>query len=172
LKSDGVDSVIVFMRTKARADRVADWLHRRSVPCAALHSDLSQKERDKAMGDFRDGKCRILIATDLAARGIDVPEVSHVVNFDVPEHADDYVHRIGRTGRAFAQGDAVTLVSFEEERLIPSIEAFIGQPIARKALEGFAYRVPPRLHTYKAPLSSSFRIRRVIPRGGTSRFKR
>ncbi len=96
----------------------------------------------------------------------------HVINYDVPEHADDYVHRIGRTGRAFTEGDAVTLVSFEEERMMPGIEAFIGQEIPRKALDGFQYLVPPRLHAYKPPLSSKFRIRRSIPRGGGSRFKR
>jgi ATP-dependent RNA helicase RhlE len=172
VKSDGVDSVIVFTRTKARADYVAHCLNRKDIQCGVLHSDLSQKERDKAMQDFRDGKITILVATDLAARGLDVPEVSHVINYDVPEHAEDYVHRIGRTGRAMTEGDAVTLVSFEEERLIPSIEAFIGQEIARKALDGFSYLVPPRLHTYKAPMSSKFRIRRVIPRGSTSRFRR
>ena len=124
------------------------------------------------MQDFRDGRITILVATDLAARGLDVPEVSHVINYDVPEHAEDYVHRIGRTGRAMTEGDAVTLVSFEEERMIPGIEAFIGQEIARRALPGFAYIVPPRLHTYKAPMSSKFRLRRSIPRGGSARFKR
>jgi ATP-dependent RNA helicase RhlE len=172
VKSDGVDSVIVFTRTKARADYVAHCLNRKNIQCGVLHSDLSQSLRDKAMQDFRDGKITILVATDLAARGLDVPEVSHVINYDVPEHADDYVHRIGRTGRAFADGDAVTLVNFEEERMLPGIEAFIGQEIPRKALDGFQYLVPPRLHAYKTPLSSKFRIRRSIPRGGGSRFKR
>jgi ATP-dependent RNA helicase RhlE len=171
VKTDGVDSVIVFTRTKARADYVAHCLNRKEIACGVLHSDLSQKERDRAMQDFRDGRITILVATDLAARGLDVPEVSHVINYDVPEHSEDYVHRIGRTGRAFAEGDAVTLVSFEEERMIPGIEAFIGQKIPRRALEGFAYRVPPRLHTYEARPSSKFRIRRVIPRGGP-RFRR
>jgi ATP-dependent RNA helicase RhlE len=165
LRLDGVDSVIIFTRTKMRADRVAGWLQRKQVECVVLHSDLSQKERDRAMADFREGRRTIMVATDLAARGIDVPEVSHVVNYDVPEHPEDYVHRIGRTGRAFTEGDAVTLVSFEEEKLVPSIEAFIGQTIERKALEGFAYRVPPRLKTYKPSVMSSFRIRRrSIPR--------
>ncbi len=172
VQSDGVDSVIVFTRTKARADYVAHCLNRKKIECGVLHSDLTQAARDKAMQDFRDGKLTILVATDLAARGLDVPEVSHVINYDVPEHADDYVHRIGRTGRAFTEGDAVTLVSFEEERMMPGIEAFIGQEIPRKALEGFQYLVPPRLHAYKAPMSSKFRIRRSIPRGGGSRFKR
>ena len=172
VKLDSVDSVIVFTRTKARADYVAHCLDKKGITCVALHSALSQTERDRAMNDFREGRHTILVATDLAARGIDVPEVSHVVNYDVPEHADDYVHRIGRTGRALTEGDAVTLVSFEEERLLPSIEAFIGKAIPRKALDGFAYRVPPRLHTYKPPMSSNFRIRRSIPRGGGSRFKR
>ena len=172
LKVDGVDSVIIFTRTKARADRVTDQLKRKSVKCAVLHSDLSQAERDRSMSDFREGRQTILVATDIAARGLDVPEVSHVINYDVPEHADDYVHRIGRTGRAFAEGDAITLVSFEEERLLPSIEAFVGQKIPRTALQGFAYAVPPRLHSYQPRASSSFRIRRVIPRGGGSRFRR
>ena len=172
VKSDGVDSVIVFTRTKARADYVAHCLNRKEIGCGVLHSDLTQAARDRAMQDFRDGKITILVATDLAARGLDVPEVSHVINYDVPEHADDYVHRIGRTGRAMTEGDAVTLVNFEEERMLPGIEAFIGQEIPRKALDGFKYLVPPRLHTYKQPLSSKFRIRRSIPRGGGSRFKR
>ncbi|MBI4370934.1 MAG: DEAD/DEAH box helicase [Elusimicrobia bacterium] len=171
LKVDGVESVVIFTRTKARADRVAAWLRRREIACAVLHSDLTQKDRDHAMAAFREGRHNILVATDIAARGLDVPEVSHVINYDVPEHADDYVHRVGRTGRAFTEGDAVTLVTFEEERLIPSIEAFIGQPIPRKALPGFPYRVPPRLTTYKPPASASFRLRRSIPRGG-SRFRR
>ncbi|MDE2141364.1 MAG: DEAD/DEAH box helicase [Elusimicrobia bacterium] len=172
VQSDGVDSVIVFTRTKARADYVAHCLNRKQIGCGVLHSDLTQAARDRAMQDFRDGKITILVATDLAARGLDVPEVSHVINYDVPEHADDYVHRIGRTGRAMTEGDAVTLVNFEEERMLPGIEAFIGQEIPRKALDGFQYLVPPRLHAYKQPLSSKFRIRRVIPRGGGSRFKR
>jgi ATP-dependent RNA helicase RhlE len=172
VQADGVDSVIVFTRTKARADYVAHCLDKKGITCVALHSALSQTERDRAMKDFREGRHTIMVATDLAARGLDVPEVSHVINYDVPEHAEDYVHRIGRTGRAMTEGDAVTLVSFEEERMIPGIEAFIGQEIPRKAMEGFQYLVPPRLHAYKAPLSSKFRIRRSIPRGGGSRFKR
>ncbi len=172
VQADGVDSVIVFTRTKARADYVAHCLDKKGITCVALHSALSQSERDRAMKDFREGRQTIMVATDLAARGLDVPEVSHVINYDVPEHAEDYVHRIGRTGRAMTEGDAVTLVSFEEERMIPGIEAFIGQEIPRKAMEGFSYLVPPRLHAYKAPLSSKFRIRRSIPRGGGSRFKR
>jgi ATP-dependent RNA helicase RhlE len=172
LALDGVESVIVFTRTKARADRVAGWLQRRAIQCGVLHSDLSQGERDRAMAAFREGKITILVATDLAARGIDVPDVSHVVNYDVPEHPEDYVHRIGRTGRAMTEGDACTLVSFEEEKLIPTIEAFTGQEIGRVKLEGFNYRVPPLLKTYRKSITDSFRIRRrSIPRAG-SRFKR
>ena len=172
VQADGVDSVIVFTRTKARADYVAHCLDKKGITCVALHSALSQTERDRAMNDFREGRHTIMVATDLAARGLDVPEVSHVINYDVPEHAEDYVHRIGRTGRAMTEGDAVTLVNFEEERMIAGIEAFIGQEIPRKAMPGFVYIVPPRLHAYKPPLSSKFRIRRSIPRGGGSRFKR
>ncbi|MEK7389471.1 MAG: DEAD/DEAH box helicase [Elusimicrobiota bacterium] len=165
LKVDGVDSVIIFTRTKVRADRVSGWLRRKSVACVVLHSDLSQGERDRAMSDFREGLQTVLVATDLAARGLDVPEVSHVINYDVPEHPEDYVHRIGRTGRAMSEGDAATLVSLEEEKLVPTIEAFIGQQIERRALSGFPYRVPPRMRTYRPSLISSFRIRRrSIPR--------
>jgi ATP-dependent RNA helicase RhlE len=165
LKVDGVDSVIIFTRTKVRADRVAGWLQRKAVGCVVLHSDLSQSERDRAMSDFREGRQTVLVATDLAARGLDVPEVSHVINYDVPEHPEDYVHRIGRTGRAMSEGDAATLVALEEEKLVPTIEAFIGQQIERKALEGFPYRVPPRMRTYRPSMISSFRIRRrSIPR--------
>ena len=165
LKADGVDSVIIFTRTKIRADRVAGWLQRKSVRCVVLHSDLSQGERDRAMADFREGRHTVLVATDLAARGLDVPEVSHVINYDVPEHPEDYVHRIGRTGRAMSQGDAATLVALEEEKLVPVIEAFIGQEIERKSLTGFPYRVPPRMKTYRPSLMSSFRVRRrSIPR--------
>ncbi len=165
LRLDGVDSVIIFTRTKVRADRVAGWLQRKAVRCVVLHSDLSQGERDRAMADFREGRHTVLVATDLAARGLDVPEVSHVINYDVPEHPEDYVHRIGRTGRAMTEGDAATLVALEEEKLVPIIEAFIGQEIERKALAGFPYRVPPRMKTYRPSLMSSFRMRRrSIPR--------
>ena len=165
IRADGVDSVIIFTRTKVRADRVAGWLQRKAIRCVVLHSDLSQGERDRGMADFREGRHTVLVATDLAARGLDVPEVSHVINYDVPEHPEDYVHRIGRTGRAMATGDAATLVALEEEKLIPTIEAFIGQELQRKALQGFPYRVPPRMKTYRPSLMSSFRIRRrSIPR--------
>jgi ATP-dependent RNA helicase RhlE len=165
LKVDGVESVIIFTRTKVRADRVAGWLQRKAIRCVVLHSDLSQSERDRGMLDFREGRHTVLVATDLAARGLDVPEVSHVINYDVPEHAEDYVHRIGRTGRAMTAGDAATLVALEEEKLVPIIEAFIGQEIERKALPGFPYRVPPRMKTYRPSLMSSFRMRRrSIPR--------
>ncbi len=165
LKEDGVDSVIIFTRTKIRADRVAGWLQRKAVGCVVLHSDLSQNERDRAMAAFREGKHTVLVATDLAARGLDVPEVSHVINYDVPQHPEDYVHRIGRTGRAMTTGDAATLVALEEEKLVPVIEAFIGQEIERRAVPGFPYRVPPRMKTYRPSLMSSFRVRRrSIPR--------
>ena len=163
---------LIFTRTKHRAKRVAEKVKDAGHESTSLQGTLSQNRRKAALDAFRAGKVHVLVATDIAARGIDVSQISHVINYDVPEHAEDYVHRIGRTGRAMTEGDAVTLVSFEEERMIPGIEAFIGQEIARKALDGFSYLVPPRLHTYKAPMSSKFRIRRVIPRGSGARFRR
>ncbi|MBI3549802.1 MAG: DEAD/DEAH box helicase [Elusimicrobia bacterium] len=166
-----ITSGLVFTRTKARADRVVRFLLTRGIPATVLHSNLSQSQRTRAMEDFRDMKHQILVATDIASRGIDVDHVSHVFNFDVPEYAEDYVHRIGRTGRAFRVGDAVTLMDREEERFITAIERYIGTSIPRAVLPDFPYKVPPKLVTYKAPVSSHFRIRRRIARSSGRRFR-
>ncbi|MDE2490079.1 MAG: DEAD/DEAH box helicase, partial [Elusimicrobia bacterium] len=161
-----VFKAIIFTATKISADKLARQLRDQNFSAAALHGDLKQNVRNRTLDQLRQGKIQFLVATDVAARGIDVNDITHVFNYDLPKFSEDYVHRIGRTGRAFAEGDAVTLVSFEEERLIPAIEAFTNQKLPRKKLEGFAYRVPPRLHAYEARPASKFRIRRVIPRGG------
>ena len=134
------DSVIVFCRTKNRADRIGNMLKKNSHAVAILHSNRTQREREQALKGFRDGRFEVLVATDIAARGLDVREVSHVINFDVPQHPEDYVHRIGRTGRAQAAGDAFTLMVAEDVPHMAAIERFIGQKIERVKLENFTYK--------------------------------
>ncbi len=132
-------SVIIFSRTKSGADYVASRLKHAGHTCAVMHSDRSQQERVDALKGFKSGKYEVLVATDLAARGLDIADVSHVINFDVPENPEDYVHRIGRTGRAQKTGDAFTLVTEETWRDARSIERFIGQSIEWKKVDGFNY---------------------------------
>ncbi len=139
LKRTDFKSVIIFTRTKMGADRIAHRLQRESHTVGVIHSDRSQRERVEALQGFKDGSFEVLVATDIAARGLDIAGVSHVVNYDVPENPEDYVHRIGRTGRAQSTGDAYTLVTEEDVRDARSIERFIGASIERKKLEGFPY---------------------------------
>ena len=134
------DSVIVFCRTKHGADRVAGLLKRDNHAVAVLHSNRTQKERERALQGFREGRFEVLVATDIAARGLDIANVSHVINYDVPQHPEDYVHRIGRTGRAEATGDAFTLMVAADARHVAAIERFISQKIDRTKLDGFDYR--------------------------------
>ncbi|MBK9990132.1 MAG: DEAD/DEAH box helicase [Verrucomicrobia bacterium] len=131
-------SVIIFSRTKFGADRIARRLQKDHL-VGVIHSDRSQRERVEALEGFKSGKFEVLVATDIAARGLDIAGVSHVINYDVPENPEDYVHRIGRTGRAQASGDAFTLVTEDNVRDARSIERFIGAPIERKKIEGFPY---------------------------------
>jgi len=134
------DSVIVFCRTKNRADRIGHLLRKNIHAVAILHSNRTQREREQALRGFRDGRYEVLVATDIAARGLDIANVSHVINFDVPQHPEDYVHRIGRTGRAEASGDAFTLMVAEDVRHVEAIERFIGQRIERTKLDNFSYK--------------------------------
>ncbi|HEY5913750.1 MAG TPA: DEAD/DEAH box helicase [Verrucomicrobiae bacterium] len=134
------DSVIVFCRTKYGADRVAHLLKRNNHAVAVLHSNKTQREREQALRGFRDGRYEVLVATDIAARGLDIADVSHVVNYDVPQHPEDYIHRIGRTARMQAKGDAFTLMVAEDARHVNAIERFISQKIPRTKLENFNYR--------------------------------
>jgi ATP-dependent RNA helicase RhlE len=134
------DSVIVFCRTKHGADRIAGHLKRNNHAVAVLHSNRTQREREQALRGFREGRFEVLVATDIASRGLDIADVSHVINYDVPQHAEDYVHRIGRTGRAEASGDAFTLMVAEDVKHVRAIERFISQKIARVKLENFNYR--------------------------------
>src|SRR6185312_6080196 len=134
------DSVIVFCRTKNRADRIGHMLRKNNHAVAILHSNRTQREREQALKGFRDGRYEVLVATDIAARGLDIANVSHVINFDVPQHPEDYVHRIGRTGRAENTGDAFTLMVAEDASHVHSIERFIGKKIERVKLENFNYK--------------------------------
>jgi ATP-dependent RNA helicase RhlE len=140
LRQPGVRSVLAFTRTKHRANRLADFLDRHGVSVARIHGNRSQAQRTQALAGFKGGRFRVLVATDIAARGIDIPALSHVVNFDVPPATEDYVHRVGRTARASATGDALTLVAPEEEADLRVIERAVGGRIARVTLAGFDYR--------------------------------
>ena len=133
------ESVIIFCRTKHRADRIASLLKRNTHAVAVLHSNRTQREREEALHGFRNGRYEVLVATDIAARGLDIADVSHVINYDVPQHPEDYIHRIGRTGRAEAEGDAFTLMVAEDSQHVASIERFISQKISRIRLDGFNY---------------------------------
>lgn len=143
LEDPAMDSVLVFTRTKHGADRVARRLESLGIKCGTLHANRSQNQRIRALKDFKSGEVRVLVATDIAARGIDVDGISHVVNFDFPMHAEDYVHRIGRTGRAQAIGDAISFVTPEDHAPLRSLERFIGRGIVRKVAEGFDYKASP-----------------------------
>jgi ATP-dependent RNA helicase RhlE len=134
------DSVIVFCRTKHGADRIGHRLKKSNHAVAILHSNRTQSEREQALNGFRNGRYEVLVATDIAARGLDIADVSHVINYDVPQHPEDYVHRIGRTGRAKATGDAFTIMVAEDRPHMASIERFISQNIPRVKLEGFDYQ--------------------------------
>lgn len=135
-------SVLVFTRTKDRATRLATQMMRRGFPVAYLQGDLSQNKRQEALNGFRKGRYKILVATDIAARGIDVSKISHVINYDMPDTVDAYTHRIGRTGRATRTGDAFTFVTREDRALVWSIESVLGEQIERRILPDFDYAVP------------------------------
>jgi ATP-dependent RNA helicase RhlE len=139
LKRTNYESAIVFCRTKHGADRVAQVLKRNNYSAAVLHSNRTQREREEALHGFREGRYELLVATDIAARGLDILDVSHVINYDVPQHPEDYVHRIGRTGRALATGDALTIMTAEDAPHVNAIERFIGRKIARTKLADFNY---------------------------------
>lgn len=142
LKDETMSSVLAFVRTKHRADRVATQLSRAGIDVAVIHGDRSQSQRTRALEGFRAGRHRVLVGTDLAARGIDVEGVSHVVNFDVPHEPDVYIHRVGRTARAERLGDAFSLVAREEEDDFHRIEQLLGYPIRRATVPGFQYDRP------------------------------
>jgi ATP-dependent RNA helicase RhlE len=153
LRDPQMNSVLIFTRTKHGADRVARRLEAQGITTGTLHSNRSQSQRLRALNSFRDGAVRVLVATDIAARGIDVEGISHVVNYDFPPQAEDYVHRIGRTGRAHAVGDAISFITTEDHAPLRTLERFIGRGIVRKKAEGFDYNAPapPRSDDARPP---------------------
>jgi ATP-dependent RNA helicase RhlE len=162
------DSVIVFCRTKHRADQVAQLLKRNQHAVAVLHSNRTQREREEALRGFRQGRYEALVATDIASRGLDIADVSHVINYDVPQHPEDYIHRIGRTGRAEQSGDALTLMVAADVSHVHAIERFISQKIRRVKLDNFDYQYTALFEEDKqgqrTPFSGKVRGARV--RGG------
>jgi superfamily II DNA/RNA helicase len=142
IESEEMNSVLVFARTKSRTDRLARQMKKAGFSVASIQGDMSQGRRQEALNGFRKGKYRILVATDIAARGIDVTDISHVVNYDMPDTVDAYTHRIGRTGRADRTGTAYSFVTMQDRGFVWSIENAIGEKLERKTLDGFDYSVP------------------------------
>ncbi len=155
LRRGDVTNALVFTRTKHRANRLYDWLTRHGVRAARIHGNRNQSQRTQALEGFRAGRHDVLVATDIAARGIDVVALGHVVNFDVPAASEDYIHRVGRTGRAEAAGEAFTFVAPEDEAALRAIERTLGRPLPRVLLPDFDYGQrppePPPRHAPRAP---------------------
>ncbi len=139
LRRAGHESVLIFSRTKRDADRIVRDLEDAGIAATAMHADKSQQQRMRALSDFKEGKTTVLVATDIAQRGLDISGITHVINYDVPQQAEDYVHRIGRTGRAAKEGDAYTFMAPDEIGMVRSIERIIGQPIPRISVKGFDF---------------------------------
>ena len=142
LRHTDTESVLIFTRTKHRAKRIGQQLEKAGYRAASLQGNLSQNRRQAALDGFRDGSYQVLVATDIAARGIDVSSISHVINYDMPDTADAYTHRIGRTGRAAKTGDAFTFITREDGDMVRSIERVLGEKVERRTLEGFDYKKP------------------------------
>lgn len=142
LKRTSTNSVLVFTRTKHRANRLVDNLGKAGISSVVMHSNKSQNQRLKALDDFKTGKCSILIATDIASRGLDIDSISHVINYDIPDTVDNYIHRIGRTGRAERSGQALTLISKEDLHDVWEIEKTLGYSVDRVVLNDFDYDSP------------------------------
>ena len=162
------DSVIIFCRTKHRADQIASLLKKNNHAVAVLHSNRTQREREEALKGFRNGRYEVLVATDIASRGLDIADVSHVVNYDVPQHPEDYIHRIGRTGRAEQSGDAFTLMVAADATHVFAIERFIGKKIPRIKLENFDYQYTALFEQEKQGNQGGFpgKVRGARVRGG------
>jgi ATP-dependent RNA helicase RhlE len=148
LSKTETESVLIFTRTKHRAERVAQQLVRGGYRVTSLQGNLSQNQRQAALTGFRNGSIKILVATDIAARGIDVLDISHVVNYDMPDSTDSYIHRIGRTGRVGKAGDAFTLVTGEDTAMVRSLERLLDAPLERMTLKGFDYTKPAPAREY------------------------
>ena len=151
LRQTQAGSVLVFTRTKHRAKQLGEKLLKAGYQATSLQGNLSQNRRQEAMDGFRDGSYRILAATDIAARGIDVSQISHVINYDIPDTAEGYIHRIGRTGRASRRGDAITLVTPEDDGMVRVIERLLSKPLERRTLTDFDYKTPAPAWTVDVP---------------------
>jgi ATP-dependent RNA helicase RhlE len=173
LKDAALESVLVFSRTKHGADRIARKLEDAGIRTATLHSNRTQGQRLAALKRFKSGDVRVLIATDIAARGIDVDGISHVINYDFPPQPEDYVHRIGRTGRAQAIGDAISFVTHDDADNVKRLERFLGRGLTRRKLEGFNPNVPqPSAASRQAPRADGERgPLPARPKGGSWRPK-
>ena len=139
LKQKAMDTVLIFTRTKHGADRIVRHLDEAGIASTAMHADKTQGQRTQALEDFKSGKVRVLVATDIAQRGLDISGITHVINYDVPQQAEDYVHRIGRTGRAAATGDAYTFMCADEIAMVKTIERVIQQAIPRVSVTGYDF---------------------------------
>jgi len=142
LRKTDTESVLVFTRTKHRAEKLSRQIHNAGFRATSLHSDRSQGQRQSALTGFKSGHYQVMVATDIAARGLDVEHISHVINYDMPATADDYIHRIGRTGRAERLGDAFTLVTPDDRDMVRDLEKIMGKPLPRQTMEGFDYDAP------------------------------
>jgi ATP-dependent RNA helicase RhlE len=151
LNQVAIGRVLVFTRTKHRARNLARDLEKQGYNASALQGNMTQNNRQKAINGFRSGKYDILVATDVAARGIDVSEISHVINFDMPDTVDAYTHRIGRTGRAEETGEAFTFTTPDDEGMVRDIERLLGERLDRRRLDGFDYNAPVAGPTEQAP---------------------
>ncbi len=160
VRSSSSKNVLAFTRTKHRANRLADFLEKHGVTCARIHGNRTQAQRTDALASFKKGRCRVLVATDVAARGIDVEALGLVVNFDVPNLPEDYIHRVGRTGRMDATGDAYTLVSPNEEGNLRAIESDIGTRLPRQKVPGFNYAKKPA-ERFEVPIAERLAVIRA-----------
>ncbi len=157
VRNKGWEQVLVFVRTRNGADSLAGKLKNDGIPAAVIHGDKSQPERARALADFKAGAVRVLVATDIAARGLDINELPHVINFDLPKVPEDYIHRIGRTGRAGSTGEGISLVSADEVTLLAAIETLIGQTLVRDVVHGF-------IPTHTVPLTRQLKVRPKRPK--------
>jgi ATP-dependent RNA helicase RhlE len=157
VRNNGWEQVLVFTRTRIGADRLVQKLDRDGINAAAIHGDKSQGERTRALADFKAKRIRVLVATDIAARGLDIRDLPQVINFELPKSPEDYIHRIGRTGRAGGQGEGISLVSADEVQLLSGIQTLIGQLLGREVVPGF---VP----TEKVPITQQLKVRPKKPK--------
>ena len=166
LEEEQIDNAIIFMRTKVRTDRLSQLLQKKGHKAVAIHGDLNQRQRQRALEGFRAGQYKLLVATDVAARGLDIDDISHVINYDIPLNPDDYVHRIGRTARATKEGDAITFVTPGEHESLAGVEKILGRHIDRKDYEN----APKVVSTWNSSSPKNAKSSRL--RGGRGRRRR